>query len=141
MSRHHRACPVISIVKAQHVPNRYGGVCRTFLNGPATAIEIAGTSPAMTSSVEWRSLPERRPRLFEPAAEAHGGDAPREAGSVVSLERERAQRRRSHRRLELGSGDAAQEPRQRLLLGHADAGIVIAGHADIGHEAGAAAEH
>src|SRR5580704_941114 len=58
------------------------------------------------------SLPERRPRLFEPAAEANRGEAAGEAGRIVGVEGERAQRRRAHRRLELAAGDAAQEPRQ-----------------------------
>ena len=56
---------------------------------------------------------------------------PRQTGRVVGLDRDRAQRRRPVRRLELARRNAPQEPRQRLVLSHADAGIVIASHADI----------
>src|SRR6202035_5695255 len=47
------------------------------------------------------SVPDRGRSLFEPAADAHGGDAPRKAGVVVGLDCEAAQRCRPERRLEL----------------------------------------
>src|SRR5260370_37871298 len=79
--------------------------------------------PAMASSL----LPKSRSRLLEPAAEAHAGDAPGEAGRIVGLHRDRAQGRFPERRLEAAHGDAAQKPVERLLLGHAHYGIRIAG--------------
>ena len=65
----------------------------------------------------------------------------REPGRVVGLDRDRAQRRRPVRGLELARRDAAHEALQRLGLVHADDGIVVAGHADIGDERGAARQH
>ena len=45
------------------------------------------------------------------------------------------------RRLEAGARNLAQEAVQRLVLDHADHRIVVAGHADIGHEGGAARQN
>ena len=47
-------------------------------------------------------------------------------------------RRRARRRLEPRGRDFAQEAVERLVLVHADDGIVVAGHADVGDEGGAA---
>ena len=44
------------------------------------------------------------------------------------------------RRLEFALRDAAQEAGERLVLVHADHRLVVAGHADIGHEGGAAGQ-
>src|SRR5262245_16199352 len=90
---------------------------------------------------EWKQSPDRRPRLFEPPAEAHGADPAGEAGRVIGLDRDRAQRRRPERRLEAGGRDAPHEPVQRLVLHHADHRIIIAGHADVRDERGAARQH
>src|SRR5262249_14248079 len=86
-------------------------------------------------------LPERRPRLLERAAEADGADLGREPALVVGLHRERRQRRWPHRGLELGARDLAQEAADRLVLGHADHRVVVARHADVGDEGGAARQH
>src|SRR3977135_4124403 len=62
------------------------------------------------------SPPERRPRLLQPAAEPHGSDALREPGVIVGLDRERAQGRNAHGRLEAPSRNLAQKTVQRLVL-------------------------
>ena len=56
----------------------------------------------------------------------------------AGLDRDRAERRWPQRRLEPAGRDAAREAPQRLVLRHADHRIVVAGHADVGDEAGAA---
>src|SRR5262249_8642898 len=66
------------------------------------------------------SFPKLRPRLLQPAPQAHGCDAARESAGVVGLDRERAQRRLAHRRLEARARDLGQEPRQWLVLVHSD---------------------
>ena len=81
--------------------------------------------------------PEQRLGLFQPAAEPHRANAAGEPGGIVGFDSDRAQRRRAHCRLEFGGGNLAQEAAERLVLDHADDGIVIAGHADVGDEGGA----
>ena len=77
-------------------------------------------------------------RLFQPRAEPHRADFRGQSGLVVGFDRDTAQGGGTGRRLEALGGDAAQEARQRLVLDHADHGIIIAGHADIGNESRAA---
>src|SRR5436853_7049671 len=95
-------------------------------------------SSAKMRGIHWRShrlsIPEGRARLLEPPAQPHCGYAAGEPARIIGLDRERAQRRLAHRRLEARGGDLAQEPGQRLALVHADHRIVVAGHAEIGHE-------
>src|SRR5499433_1041780 len=87
---------------------------------------------------EWKPSPERRPRLFESTAETYRSDTARETGRIVGFDRDRAQRRRPQRRFEATRRDSAHETVERLVLAHPDHGIVVAGHADIGDERGAA---
>src|SRR5262249_32124360 len=42
---------------------------------------------------------------------------------------------------ELGARNAPNEPGQRLVLRHADARVIVARHADVGYESGAAWKH
>jgi len=51
-----------------------------------------------------------RARLFQPTAEPHRRDAPRESAGIVGLDRERTQSRFPRRRLEARAGNLAQEP-------------------------------
>src|SRR5229473_8512073 len=87
------------------------------------------------------SIPECRARFFEAPAEPDGGDAPREAGFVIGFDRKAAQRCGPERGLELGARNAPDEPRQRLVLRHAYARVVVARHAHVGYEGGAARKH
>src|SRR5499433_2348402 len=87
---------------------------------------------------EWKPSPERRPRLFESTAETYRSDTARETGRIVGFDRDRAQRCRPQRRFEATRRDSAHETVERLVLAHPDHGIVVAGHADIGDERGAA---
>ena len=74
-------------------------------------------------------------------AEPHWRNTQRQAGRVVGLDRKRAQGGRAVGGLELAGRDAAHEALQRLGLVHADDGVVVAGHADVGHERGTARQH
>jgi hypothetical protein len=96
-------------------------------------------SGAVSASVPSRS----KTRVGAPpgaSADAQGGDAARQA-VAAGLHRHAAQRRRAERRLEAAGRDVAGEAAQRLLLRHADHRIVVAGHADVGDEAGAAGKN
>ena len=60
--------------------------------------------------------------------------------SRIGLHRDPAQRRRARRRLEARRRDTPGKALQRLVLGHADHRVVVAGHADIADEGGAAGQ-
>src|SRR5215831_10820749 len=87
------------------------------------------------------SHPEGRPCFFQPPSEPHRADPPRQPGCVVGLDRDCTQRSRAGRWLELGRGDAPQKPPKRLMFGHPDDGVIVAGHSYVGDEGGAAGEN
>src|SRR5258706_3944840 len=84
--------------------------------------------------------PERRTDLFQGAAEAYRAHPGGKPGRIVGFDRDGAERSRTVRGLELGLRDLADKAAERLVLRHADHRVVIAGHADVGHEGGAGLE-
>ena len=109
-----------------------------FEESPPTAQGWIAPSAAMNEGA-WRrhsqncgrACSSRPPRRTAP-------DPQREPGRIVGLHRQPAQRRSPHRRLEARPGILRMKRRERLFLVHADDQIVIAGHADVGDEGGAA---
>lgn len=81
----------------------------------------------------WNSPPDA-------SSESHGRQPDRQSRPVVGLYRDATHRRFARRRFEAAGSDAGREAPQRLLLCHADDGVEVAGHADIGHEGGAAGQ-
>src|SRR5215831_3195042 len=71
---------------------------------------------------------------FQAAADSDWSDAERQPRTLVSLDQNGAERRLARSRLEPPQGNAGREPAERLLRSHADDGIVVAGHADIGYK-------
>src|SRR5262245_23171175 len=114
---------------------------RTLVRPEASLLQAGRESTAFLVVRQLTLFPERRPRLLQPAAEPYRGDAAREPARIVGFDRERAQRGGAHRRLKAGARNFAQEAGQRLVLVHAYDRIVIAGHADVGHESGAVRQH
>src|SRR5437879_4104052 len=84
--------------------------------------------------------PKSRQRRLEPAAYSHRCDPQRQPGGVVGLDRDTAERRGAERRFEAPRRNAGRKAPQWLVLLHADDGVVIAGHAGVGHVGGAAGE-
>src|SRR5712671_2377495 len=114
---------------------RPGKAAKSFAN---KASSIATEPPHNEQLTPSGSRPKCWSGFFKPAAEAYGTDALRQPGCVVRLHRDRTERRFAHRGLEFPRRNTPNEPIHRFVLVHADDGIVIAGHADIGQESRAA---
>ena len=81
--------------------HRLGIACRVYERAPQIKELGVGITLLRSRQAQARvSFPECRPRFFQPAAKAHGRDAPRQAGGVIGLDRKPAQCRRAARRLE-----------------------------------------
>src|SRR5207237_4652465 len=91
----------------------------------------------LTSLENALSHPKSRQRRLQPSAYAHRRDPQREPGRVVGLDRDAAQRSCALGRFEPARRNARCKTPQRLFLLHADDRIIIAGHAGVGHVAGA----
>src|SRR5262245_23215730 len=123
-------CPAMVVSRGMH-PARHKAP-----HGPNPVIKNAGV--IFGRAPEWKPSPERRPRLFESTAEAYPSDAARKTGRIVGFDGDGAQRRRTQRRFEAARRDAPDETVERLVFAHPDHGIVIAAHADVRDEGGAA---
>src|SRR4051812_28964485 len=116
--------------------------CMMFLNWewPATtASEIFGAG--YRSATSKNLFPKRRACFRQVPAQSYRGDARRETRRVVDLDRNRTEGRLAVGGLELARRDAADKPLQRLGLVHADDGIMVASHADVGDEGSPARQH
>src|SRR5579884_2969621 len=133
--RHPRLDPRVHLLRMEMDSSHGDGLPGQACSSPAMTTEECQRNPLIIS------IPEDRARFFKPAAQADGGDAPREAGTIIGLNRKAAQRGGPERRLELGARNAPDEPGQRFVLHHPDARIVVARHAHVGYEGGAAREH
>src|SRR5262249_42944507 len=108
-------CPAMAQNRSTRSAARAGAV--TMLSSSREGGLIGRTSGKIQPN---ESIPERRPRRLQHAAEADRADPGCEPARIVGLDRKPAQRRRPQRGLELGCRDLAQEATDRLVLRHAD---------------------
>src|SRR4029079_2975898 len=135
---------VHGLVPRIHIFDRAG--LNTWMTGSTPAVtEKPRILRCATSEIhtrgEFGSLPKCGRRLLKPSAEAHGGQALRQARPVIGLNRQPAERRITERRLEPRGRDFAEKSLQWFALVHADDRVVIAAHAYVCHKAGPAGEN
>src|SRR5688572_18241755 len=130
-----RPCPIPPTLMNYLRNKKILWICKVFARQRPTVPR--SRNPQLTLN----RIPENRTHFLQRTAEPHRSDPRSEPRRIVGFHRQRAERGRTARRLELRLRDLADETAERLVLRHADHGVVVAGHADVGDERGAGLEN